>query len=35
MIEEVDWNFYSKVADTMESDRQEGIAATVQWRNSI
>ncbi len=23
MIEQVDWNFYSKVADTMESHRQE------------
>jgi hypothetical protein len=27
MIEQVDWNFYSKVADTMESDKQEGITA--------
>jgi hypothetical protein len=27
MIEQVDWNFRCKVADTMESDRQEGIKA--------
>jgi hypothetical protein len=27
MIEQVDWNFGCKVADTMESDRQEGITA--------
>ena len=35
MIEQVDWNFYSKVADTMESERQEGITALFKWRNSI
>ncbi len=27
MIEQVDWNFCCKVADTMESDKQEGITA--------
>src|ERR1700676_3518024 len=27
MIEQVDWNFCCKVADRMESDRQEGITA--------
>ena len=35
MIEQVDWNFYSKVADTMESDKQEGITGLSKWRNSI
>jgi hypothetical protein len=27
MIEQVDWNFCCKVADTMEFDRQAGITA--------
>jgi len=27
MIEQIEWNFYSKVADRMESDRQGGITA--------
>ena len=27
MIEQVDWNFCCKVADTMESDKREGITA--------
>jgi hypothetical protein len=27
MIEEVDWNSCCKVADTMESNEQEGITA--------
>ena len=30
MIEQVDWNFYSKVADTMESDKQVRDYRTVQ-----
>ena len=29
MIEQVDWNFCCKVADTMECDRQEGITAQL------
>ena len=35
MIEQVDWNFYSKVADTMESQSQEVDYSTVHWRNSF
>ena len=27
MVEQVDWNFCCKVAETMESDKQEGITA--------
>jgi hypothetical protein len=35
MIEQVDWNFCYKVAETMESDKQEGITAPVQSCDSI
>ena len=35
MIEQVDWNFCCKVADTMESDRQGGITALSNGDNSI
>jgi hypothetical protein len=35
MIEQVDWNFCCKVAETMESDKPKGDYSTVQWRDSI
>jgi len=33
MIEQIDWNFCCKVADTMESQRQEMAYGTALCRN--